>query len=399
MKKFFIIFIFVLFCSQQMLAEAQDKIKIQGFVQLDNFYYQNLPESWQEEGTVNFKLKTKLGDWLFKSELEARANTLGLERGVGLEGGEYRPFLGVEEAYLAYHQEKYQFKFGIMKVNWGITDKFNPLDLINPQDFTDLLHSRKIGQLIWQFSYLPWSSGRIDLVVAPFWLASRLPPEDSPYFYGLADVPIHYWLQDSNWGESQIGLRFYQQLDRLELYGVAYKGYDHLPFVSYNYLANELIYEYEPMTAVGFGWVYAWSKFIWRVEAAYYFYDHKSEENYGSYVMGLDYNVGQIGRYSLYLIWQYLGETPIKEDPTWVRHLFTNASSLKITLSDVWLEVSLEGVYNFPNDSLILIPSVAYSYKDWRFGLEYNYLAGPKGSLWDYCQQANNLSLSVRYSY
>jgi hypothetical protein len=403
MKKFYLVaFLFFLMTS---LAHAFSKedLKFSGYLQDSTYYFAEQDDKFVAEILANLKTKANFTKELsFYSEFEGRYNSLGLEREVFVEGGDYRPYLGAEQFYFDYSKGKAEFSLGIEKVNWGIADRFNPIDLINPVDYTDLVRSRKIGQPLISFSYYPISQIQIETIVAPIFLPSRLPPEDSYFYIDVGEMGIEKKIHGTNLGEFQFGLRIKGQYQGLELTGIAYKGVDHLPFIEFDPINNELIYKYQGMSALGGGFEYAVGKFVFRGEGAYYFYDDKEIEgqNYGAYVLGIDYNLGQIFKsYNLYANMQYIGENPKKEDLTWVHHLFTDAVSTKLLLSNSFFESSIEGVYNFPNSGLILIPAISYSYKSWKFAGEYNYFAGEKGSYWDYNKKSQNFLASVRYSF
>jgi len=185
---------------------------------------------------------------------------------------------------------------------------------------------------------------------------------------------------------------------------MAYYGYDHLPFVEVlmvNPLEFAIVYNYEKMTAFGGGFEYAINKLILRGEGAYYIYPDLEQQDYGQYVVGFDYNFGQITQsYNLYLTAQYIAESPQREDPDWIRHLFTEAVSLKIIYGNEFTEFSFEEIWVLPGDGLVLIPSLTHSWQNnITISAEYDYFLGKEDTYWHFNEQNNRLIFSLKYSF
>ncbi len=400
--KSIVLFVFMVLIFSSSL-NAEEKISYQGYLELNNYYYFEQDESYVPEAVLSFKLKILLSEKCqFKTELKARYNYLELEKGVFLEDSEYRPFLSVEESYLTYSWQKADFYAGIRKINWGITDRFNPIDLINPVDSTDLINDRKIGLPLVAVNYY-LGDFRLETVVAPYFIPNRLPPAESYFFFG-SDLPEEKELPAFSLENVQAGILLAWEYENLELTGMGYHGYDHLPFVELQFLspiAMQVNYSYEKMMAFGGGFEFAIQQVVLRGEGAHYHYPNLVNQDYTQYVVGLDYSFGQIvDTYNLYLTLQYIGETPTVEDIFWVRHLLTDAGSVKVIFGNEFLEAGLESVYNFPNSGLILIPSVNYNFKN-NISLhgEYNYFSGEKESFWEYNQKNQRLIFTVKYSF
>jgi hypothetical protein len=399
MKK--ILFFVLMFFATNSWANSETDF--QGSLETRSFYYVQQDDAFVIEGIFNLKLKSFLSDkWLFKSDLEARYNSLELEQGIFVEEDEYRPYLSLEEFYFGYSMNDVDVFAGIKKINWGITDRFNPIDLINPIDLTDVIDDRKIGLPLVAINYYP-GNWRIETVVAPYFIPSRLPPPSS-YFYFGSDIPEEKELPKFEIENIQAGVLLAWQHKNLELIGIGYYGFDHLPFVELeilNPLVMQLNYSYEKMTAFGGGFEYAVKQLVLRGEAAYYLYPEIDEKNYAQYVLGIDYDFGQIIKtYDLYLTAQYIGETPMIKDEFWVRHLITDAASVKLLFGNDYFASSFEAVYNFPDSGLILIPSMDYKFKN-NFSLhaEYNYFSGEKDSFWKFNQQNERYIFSLKYAF
>jgi len=399
MKKF-IAFILVLFFSQNIFA--QEDYSIQGSISLDNYYYGEQDEQYVPEANIDLITKLYLGDWQIVSNLQARYNNLELEQGAFTEEEDYRPYVSIEEFYVNTYWQDLDFNLGIRKINWGITDRFNPIDIINPVDLTDIINERKIGIPVFALTYWP-PDWQIELVVAPYFMASRLPPANSYFYYG-PDLSVEQELPEFIWQNVQAGLLINWQYQSLSLTSMAYYGYDHLPFVEVlmvNPLEFAIVYNYEKMTAFGGGFEYAINKLILRGEGAYYIYPDLEQQDYGQYVVGFDYNFGQITQsYNLYLTAQYIAESPQREDPDWIRHLFTEAVSLKIIYGNEFTEFSFEEIWVLPGDGLVLIPSLTHSWQNnITISAEYDYFLGKEDTYWHFNEQNNRLIFSLKYSF
>ncbi len=411
MKKIIIMLLLLLFPGQ-LLALEKDDFSLKGNVQFNSFFYTQPGEdqtagqrdqAYVPEGIVNLKLKVFLtDDWQWQSELESRYNYLDLERGALAENQDYRPYLSLEECYLRRYWPQADLYLGIKKINWGITDRFNPIDLINPVDLTDLIYDRKIGLPLLAFAYYP-ADWQIEAVVVPYFIPSRLPPLNSYFYYGV-DLPVDKDLPQQHESPWQFGLRLSWQKENLQLVSLLYSGYDALPFIEVD--ASDpwnlrLVYHYEQMQALGGGFVYSIGQLVLRGEGAYYVYPDMPDQDYGQYVVGGDYNFGQVaGNYNLYLTMQYIGESPSQEDPNWIRHFFTNAASAKIIFGDDFFSAAVEGIYNFPNEGTIIIPSLAYTFQNnLSLQLEYNYFSGETESFWEFMEQNQRFIFRLSYKF
>lgn len=401
MKKFFLVFGLIILLNNT--SFAQSDYSLTGNCQFNSYYYPQQDEEYVPEGIINLKLKIYLNSsWQYKTELEGRYNNLELENGAVIEDQDYRPYFSIPEAYFAYLGKQTDFYIGVRKIDWGITDRFNPIDLINPIDLTDIIVDRKIGIPLLALNYYHQDL-QIELVVAPYFVPSRLPPANSYFYYGQ-DLVIEKELPAFTFANVQAGLLLSWQYKNLKITGMGYYGYDHLPFIELEMLSLtdwQMIYHYEHMSAIGGGFEYAVDQLVFRGEGAYYFYPELEDQDYGQYVVGFDYNFGQIAEsYGFYLTMQYIGESPEIEDPYWVRHIFTNAASAKLMFGNEFFETAIEGIYNFPDQGTVIIPSLSYSFpNDFSIKAEYNYFAGEENSFWDFNSQNERYILTLKYTF
>jgi hypothetical protein len=75
---------------------------------------------------------------------------------------------------------QFRWAVGLLRFEWGMTDIYNPLDVVNPRNYTDLLNIEKRGSPAVHFEWSPdpWS---LSLVYIPVQLPAILPSERSSW--------------------------------------------------------------------------------------------------------------------------------------------------------------------------------------------------------------------------
>ncbi len=94
----------------------------------------------------------------------------------------------IEEAYLLYSGEQYDFSIGKRIYTWGKADGYKPLDNLNSCEFTDVPDLRKLGVVSASFNYA-WPETSVNFVLVPLFTPSRL-PEDNNRWSGEGDALI-----------------------------------------------------------------------------------------------------------------------------------------------------------------------------------------------------------------
>jgi len=85
-----------------------------------------------------------------------------------------RTYLDIGEAYVKYKDDNITIQVGSNILNWGVTDGYNPLDVVNMHQYFDPLHSRKLGapSIILSKAY---EHSDIELTYIPQNRSSQLP--------------------------------------------------------------------------------------------------------------------------------------------------------------------------------------------------------------------------------
>lgn len=63
------------------------------------------------------------------------------------KSSEEQSFFDPGETFVRYQRESFSLQGGYNLFSWGVTDGYNPLDIVNPRQYFDPLHSRKLGLL------------------------------------------------------------------------------------------------------------------------------------------------------------------------------------------------------------------------------------------------------------
>jgi hypothetical protein len=108
--------------------------------------------------------KTDTFRFFFKPQFTWDPNNKSTEEQTYLDG----------EAYFRIKGESQSLQFGYNVFNWGVTDGYNPMDVLNSRQYFDPLHSKKRGlpSLVYSLNFEKVSA---DLVYAPINVGSTLP--------------------------------------------------------------------------------------------------------------------------------------------------------------------------------------------------------------------------------
>jgi hypothetical protein len=107
---------------------------------------------------------------------------------------EERLFLNLGEAYVRLQGETTSLQLGSNIVNWGVTDGYNPLDVVNSRQYFDPLHSKKLGAVGAILSHATEASDQA-LIFIPENQASMLPGTESRWLPRQVFIP---WSPDAN---------------------------------------------------------------------------------------------------------------------------------------------------------------------------------------------------------
>ncbi|KYG61333.1 hypothetical protein AZI85_09690 [Bdellovibrio bacteriovorus] len=101
---------------------------------------------------------------------------------------EEKYFFDPTETYLRYQGESFSLQAGYNVFTWGVTDGYNPLDVINSKQYFDPLHSRKLGapSVVFSQTLDIWD---YELIYIPENRGATLPGEQSRWLPREVFVP------------------------------------------------------------------------------------------------------------------------------------------------------------------------------------------------------------------
>jgi len=106
-----------------------------------------------------------------------------------------KPFMiELDEAYVRYSRSLLDLKVGIQKVEWGKLDEINPVDNLNPQDFSKYVTFKKIDRkigipMIKLDVFPPVVDLTVEAVWVPFFVPYRMPRPGEKWFPPIFYIP------------------------------------------------------------------------------------------------------------------------------------------------------------------------------------------------------------------
>jgi hypothetical protein len=143
-------------------------------------------EQFRNEGLIKLRYEVDPTDWLtFAVEPRVHFDDDSLSHGTQRELTDtavQRPIFTLEEAEVSATFGDFDLRFGKLIYGWGAADLTNPTDVINPQDLTDLIDSRKIGVPSFEASYF-LGDGTMKLVggYVPLFTHARFAPPNERF--------------------------------------------------------------------------------------------------------------------------------------------------------------------------------------------------------------------------
>jgi len=215
---------------------------------------------------------------------------------------EERIFVNLGEAYFKYKTPDSSIQVGSHIVNWGVTDGYNPLDVVNPRQFYDPLRAKKLGVLSLLLSHNSETSEQ-DLIYIPKTQASMLPGTNSRWLPREIYIPrstdnnvtlllpenIHYTygnkttLNDAF--DHNLGLRLQWHLGDIDLGITGFDGANSFPLVQPEVsgvvlqVSPQVIIQTDPniilhlkyyrQRQAGFSWVSSQKGFLFKYATSY----------------------------------------------------------------------------------------------------------------------------------
>jgi len=361
---------------------SQSNIEIGGRLQYDHIsYFDEMPNKVdsRNEGFLQVELHSAKGEathWKAVTEMREDLSDKSRNR------------FWMDELWMKQRYGKLDITAGKQLINWGTTDGMNPVNNINPIDYSDLLDTddERIG-VYGLRGQLFLNAFDIDLFWSPVPATGKLPGLTSRWFPSAEMMGIPAQLLQSGatlsiddappalkLNDGEIGMRMRKQFTGFDIALSYFNGYDHLPEykldVSGMALPSKQIVlrsEYRRQQVLGVEIALTLPAGIgFRGESALFIPEKGTAANdrYLQTVVGIDKNV-TLGSSSLLLIAQYIydynieGNEYAKFD---VRHLFKNSIMANAEWSfNNGLSLNFVGVYNIDSEDFYLKPEISYT--------------------------------------
>jgi hypothetical protein len=374
-----------LLCSlvfQKNISSAQDStLTIGGRLQYDHISYFDRMSgkiNHRNEGLFRFEAGSEIKTstrWKAITELREDLSDKSRNR------------IWIDELWMKQKISFIDITLGKQIIAWGSTDGINPVNYINPTDYSDLLDTE--NEIIGVYglrTQLFFKSSDVDLFWGPVGSFGKLPGTDSRWFptiamFGLPPELIELGITPSfedRFPEiclknGETGVRFRKRFSGFDIAFSYYNGYDHLPEFELDtsklmQAIPELVFDkvYYRQQAAGLETVFALPYGIGlRGEAAWYFPEEKKPKGnqYILAVAGIDKSFA-INTVSLNVIVQYIRDFRIDGDAYNLfdtRHLFSNSLMANIDLSlNNGFFFKATTVYNVIGKDILVRPEVNY---------------------------------------
>lgn len=333
----------------------------------------------------------------------------------------------MDELWVKHSVGKFDFTAGKQLINWGTTDGMNPVNNINPMDYSDLLDTddERIG-VYGLRTQLFLNAFDIDLFWSPIPVTGKMPQLNSRWFPSaeMMGIPVPLLQSGASLAindnqpamkvnDGEIAVRIRKQLSGFDLALSYFNGYDHLPEYELDAsgitsTAPQLILQsaYRRQQVMGLEMMFALPAGIGlRSESAFFIPEKgtKASDRYVQTVVGLDKNVS-VGSSSLLLIAQYIGDFNMEGNEYAkfdVRHLFKNSimANAEWSLNNGWT-FNFVGVYNLDSEDFYLKPELSYTTASGiKFMARANILEGPQESFFGSYTANDRLQCKVEYRF
>ena len=151
----------------------------------------------------------------------------------GITDSEYH-LISIDDGYVEYVSERYEFRLGYQTFFWGTVESQNIVDILNQEDFIgDFLDPEKIGEPSLRVRTLLGET-RIDLFAFFYFTPAPLPGKVNRYnfFDGAMDISDDpFYTSSAKRGRQQVAARLDHTIGSAD-FGVAYfNGYEKFPVV------------------------------------------------------------------------------------------------------------------------------------------------------------------------
>lgn len=179
-----------------------------------------------------------------------------------------RNLLDLRQAFWQTVGDGWEFKAGVDKIFWGVTESIHLVDVINQTDWVDAVDGEsKLGQPLLQFN-LSGDWGNLQSFVLPYFRERTLSGEQ-----GRLRLPLPVLADEAVYQSSReqrhvdLALRYSQQIDQVDLALSYFTGTNRDPRFMPVGQGNVLVPYYEQMQQLGLEGQWIVDSWIWKLEA------------------------------------------------------------------------------------------------------------------------------------
>ena len=411
--------------------QSFEKIKFGGSLKFTNYTYPYAVPN------TNIRTSNRL---TFKLEMDARLDEhvriFGeMKLRTDLPQSTVRTRVIPREAYLSVTVDPVNIRAGYQIFSWGVADIYNPTDILNPRDFSDIFDFEKDGIPALNVTYT-----RGNFVIEGIWMPfpdeSELPNRDSrfalpfltsinnPLFPVIGVPPANYDVTENNLDppmsikSSQFAARIKATINRFDLALSYFNGYEKTPHTEIiagtpdpqtGIIPATVNNIYLRKQVIGFNIATGFKGLNLKSESALVIPYHSSHDVgsadslYFVYVLGADYTFYDIFSkddftITLEFVHQINSAQPRREDfaDPFQKSLLAR---LQYRLSDHF-KIEFTSVYNFDNTSYYLQPEVAWEpIDDLVLTLGANILGGPSDTLFGLFDKQDRVYVSGKFYF
>lgn len=208
-----------------------------------------------------------LVEWYWQSEDERSSWTISPYLRWDQRDSE-RNLVDLRQAYWLSVGDGWEFKAGVDKIFWGVTESIHLVDVINQTDWVDAVDGEsKLGQPLLQFN-LSGDWGNLQSFILPYFRERTLSGEQ-----GRLRLPLPVLADEAVYQSSReqrhvdLALRYSQQIDQIDLALSYFTGTNRDPRFMPVGQGNALVPYYEQMQQLGLEGQWIVDSWIWKLEA------------------------------------------------------------------------------------------------------------------------------------
>jgi hypothetical protein len=405
-------------------AQNDENISINGSLRLDHISFFE-----EKENTVNSRNQSLL-QLDFTSRLN---NNYSLFSSVEFRNDlsdATRNRVRIDEAYIDLFFKRWDLRVGKQIILWGKADGFNPMNVLNAVDYSDILDTADENLGIFALNG-KWYLGKWELqtIYSPIFTNSILPSANSRW---QVQIPPSINIQGNDYQaiysmavdkpidrlrNGQVAVRLSRNFNRFDFSFAYFNGYNSRPAIirsagninsDNNSVEINIMQKYYRHQVIAADFSMVLGKYIFKGEGGLYFPQNIPNNNpYFQYVVGFDRTFANvIGDNDLFVILQWIHEIRNENPENSMRdfnHLFQRNLMCRLEMDFSGnTKISLQGMYSLKDQDFYIKPEISYNIADGlNLSLAADLLGGNKkrNGLFSGYSDNSRMQAKLRYSF